>query len=388
MAPDARFECHRCGACCLRTQGVELLPGDRERIERHDWAGEGGRLAKGFLEPRFPNQEATTPERLRAQDGRCIFLDPDNLCRIEKRLGHAAKPARCRAFPLRFASTPRGIHVSVSPECQSQHRVYADGPPVEVTDELRELARQMPRLLVIGKAFVFREGEPPRLGWDDVYAVLEDAAAQVIPPRSSEREAGPRGGAAADDEPLHALPLALQRAVRRAGGGALGGAIPKTPWKHEGPPDVPFYQCLDYLGKEVGPIARQQGLGRMAGAFAELRRYQAWRRAAVELDAAAAGAPGKFLRHVLRALILELRPVQLGQVVAGLGSALYLALATGVAAVKRAEVERRGAKVDAADVNLAADEAAQLYRLRPFVDALIPCSLALERLVYDAPPAA
>lgn len=363
VQPGARFECHRCGACCRRELGVEVSEAEVARYADVDWRPEGTRFEAGYVvRDKGPDGERL---RLRTVEGRCIFLDKDELCIIHKRLGYAGKPTRCRAFPLRFASTPGGVQASVSPECQGLHRSYLEGPLVAEQPDLRELAEASPRLMIVGSRFILCNGRPPELGWDDVQAVLEDAAAQA---------AADGGG----DSPVLELPWAVRRAVVRA----LGGPPPPTPWEFEGPPDVPFYQCLDYAGEHLAPLAGRYGLSLIGSALAVMRRYHVWKSAAEALDPAGAA----YLRHVLACLISELRPLQLGQVAAGLGSALYLAMGCAAGAAKIAEVERGGdARPTAAEVGRVADEAAELYRLRETVEVMDRHLLAFERLVFDAP---
>ena len=95
MIPDlSSFRCRRCGACCR-------IPGGLVRLRE----GESAALAAalGMDERTFLDEHTLlAPDRrslvLRDHaDGSCEMLGEDGLCRV-----HAAKPAQCREFPLRW----------------------------------------------------------------------------------------------------------------------------------------------------------------------------------------------------------------------------------------------------------------------------------------------
>jgi Fe-S-cluster containining protein len=113
-SPFARTKCAcaECVACCKRQPGP-LAPGDFERIadhlgespaeaERHFCASPGaiirtldGRIARvGTITPRF-------------EDGRCVFLGPDDRCTI-----HAVAPFGCSHFDVHMTAdeaNPRSL---------------------------------------------------------------------------------------------------------------------------------------------------------------------------------------------------------------------------------------------------------------------------------------
>ena len=101
------WDCSGCGACC-RAYHVPVTAEERGRIERQGWeqdeefqgvayfAKEGSWLAGGGYRL---NHRA---------DGACVFLGPDNRCRIHAKFGSAAKPLACRVYP--FLLVPAGDH--------------------------------------------------------------------------------------------------------------------------------------------------------------------------------------------------------------------------------------------------------------------------------------
>jgi Fe-S-cluster containining protein len=140
-ASGARFTCHACAACCRRYR-VGLSAEERDRIAAHDWRREGQRFGRGWtVEGTDPWGEPQTQLR-RRPDGACVFLDDDDLCRIHKRLGPAAKPRICRQFPFVFVAAPDGVRATVGVECLGLHRSLDDGVPLEAQRESLEALRE------------------------------------------------------------------------------------------------------------------------------------------------------------------------------------------------------------------------------------------------------
>ncbi len=121
-APDARWECRSCGACCRGIlAGVEVTAEEAARIEEVDWtavAAEEGApelLVRPVVARLLDEETGAVERRLRTVEGRCVFLDPRaNRCRIHARLGWAAKPFACRLFPLSFVEGPGGERMAAA----------------------------------------------------------------------------------------------------------------------------------------------------------------------------------------------------------------------------------------------------------------------------------
>lgn len=94
--PDpATFRCRRCGACCRVPGYVALAPGEAEAI-----AAFLGLDVYAFTE----RYTALTFNRrdlslIEGEEGRCIFLQDDNTCRIQP-----VKPEQCKGFPFLWRS--------------------------------------------------------------------------------------------------------------------------------------------------------------------------------------------------------------------------------------------------------------------------------------------
>lgn len=132
-----RWDCHQCGACC-RGSIVPLSPGELAQIQSQQWD----------QRPEFCGQPVVVREswlssgyRLaHRDDGSCVFLLPDGMCRLHKELGFEAKPLVCRMFPLQIVPRDTAALVTVRRACPS---AAADqGRPVS---EHLEFARQLAR---------------------------------------------------------------------------------------------------------------------------------------------------------------------------------------------------------------------------------------------------
>jgi hypothetical protein len=54
--------------------------------------------------------------------GKCVFLDPQQLCSIQSELGSGSKPTGCHKFPFQFCRTPDGFYVGISFYCSAAQR--------------------------------------------------------------------------------------------------------------------------------------------------------------------------------------------------------------------------------------------------------------------------
>lgn len=102
------WDCHTCGDCC-RTYAVRVTAEEKDRIEKQGW-GDTPEL-KG-VEPVVFNKQLGDFALNHTADGACVFLGPDNLCRIHAKFGEPAKPFACRLYP--FVLVPAGPQWAVS----------------------------------------------------------------------------------------------------------------------------------------------------------------------------------------------------------------------------------------------------------------------------------
>lgn len=111
-----RHACTQCGGCC---QGVRIpIYNDDERalVER----------AASHLHVDHPMDG----KALRMVQGRCVFLDERNACRIHAELGADAKPIPCRQFPLIAVQAEDGVRIGIDPASYGAWRSWRDGAPL------------------------------------------------------------------------------------------------------------------------------------------------------------------------------------------------------------------------------------------------------------------
>jgi lysine-N-methylase len=100
------WDCGGCTACC-RQYLVTVTPEERARIDAQGWENEGD-FAGVPLFVRMGGWFSSDYRLNHRPDGACVFLGPDNRCRIHARHGSAAKPLACRVYPYMFV--PAGDH--------------------------------------------------------------------------------------------------------------------------------------------------------------------------------------------------------------------------------------------------------------------------------------
>jgi lysine-N-methylase len=111
---------------------------ERRRIEALDWAGDpllAGvrrfvRFGRWWWRRWLINERA---------DGACVFLTPQNRCRIHERFGPEAKPLACRLFPFVLVPAAGHWHVGMRFACPSA--AESRGRPTSVSEpDLRQWA--------------------------------------------------------------------------------------------------------------------------------------------------------------------------------------------------------------------------------------------------------
>ena len=130
------WDCRGCSDCC-RTYHVRVSDAEMETIAKQNWSDDPA--LKG-IEPIVYDKRIGGNRLNHGNDGVCVFLGPDNRCRIHAKFGAAAKPLACRLYP--FMLIPAGDHWRVGLRYACPTSIADTGRPIaEHLDDLREYAR-------------------------------------------------------------------------------------------------------------------------------------------------------------------------------------------------------------------------------------------------------
>lgn len=161
------WSCHNCGGCCREHQ-IDITQEEKKRIDRQNWTAADGVPADRPLMVRTGGGDWRLGH---AEDGACVFLNDQGLCRIHAKFGEAAKPLACRVYPYAFHPHDRNVTVSLRFSCPSV--VQNLGENVEKQDAwLKQIARE----ILDGKQ---KELPPPpvhgdqQLDWSDTDLFLD-----------------------------------------------------------------------------------------------------------------------------------------------------------------------------------------------------------------------
>jgi len=135
------WSCHNCSGCC-RQHAIEVTSEERKRIEEQHWSSEDG-ITEGtrLMVPFGPfwNRRYRLAHR---DDGSCLFLNDEGLCKIHAKFGEAAKPLPCRIYPYAFHPDGKKVTVSLRFSCPSV--VANAGKPLhEQSRDIHEIANQV-----------------------------------------------------------------------------------------------------------------------------------------------------------------------------------------------------------------------------------------------------
>jgi lysine-N-methylase len=170
------WSCHNCSGCC-RQHLIEITEEERERILDQKWTTKDGVPDGSVVVSHRSSMWKKSWRLAHAEDGGCVFLNDDGLCRIHAKFGEAAKPLACRIYP--YALHPSGKKVTVSLRFSCPSVVANLGTPVS---ENRAELKQIERLVVPANA---DQIPPPRvnrreqLDWPDTLKIVH-ALEQLI----------------------------------------------------------------------------------------------------------------------------------------------------------------------------------------------------------------
>ncbi len=117
----------------------------------------------------------------KTEEGHCVFLDEDNLCRVHKELGFESKPRGCAQFPASFVPTPEGLFVGMSFFCTSIQE--GTGRPMEEHQEwLQEAAESaIKRFNYKGHPGTVHVVGDRHMNWADYQTLERELKSQLTP---------------------------------------------------------------------------------------------------------------------------------------------------------------------------------------------------------------
>ncbi len=165
------WDCRGCAACC-RSYHVPVTAEERKRIEGQGWEQE-----PEFKDTAYFVQEGSwlggREWRLNHRpDGACVFLGPDNRCRIHDKFGSAAKPLACRVYPFHLIPTGSEWRLGLRFACPSAAENHGR-PLAEHLAEARDYAA------LLEEASPATKNAPPMplqskqiVPWADVFRIV------------------------------------------------------------------------------------------------------------------------------------------------------------------------------------------------------------------------
>ena len=105
-----RYSCHGCGSCC-RDFTVQLTDTDLQKLHEQGW--------KERLGQEYVVQFRGHSWLKQTDDGACVFLGDNGLCKVHAEFGLEAKPLACQFFPFMLSPNVRDTHVGISFACGS-----------------------------------------------------------------------------------------------------------------------------------------------------------------------------------------------------------------------------------------------------------------------------
>ncbi len=132
--PGQKYSCHGCGACC-RDFTVQLTPLDLQKLDEQGWREQlGQEYVVQFRGHSWLKQ---------TDDGACVFLGDNGLCKVHAQFGLQAKPLACQFFPFMLSPNVRDTHVGISFACGSV--AASKGAPLQTHRlDVRRMAELLP----------------------------------------------------------------------------------------------------------------------------------------------------------------------------------------------------------------------------------------------------
>ena len=132
--PAQKYSCHGCGSCC-RDFTVQLTDADVQKLHEQGWKE---RLGQEYV-VKFRGHSWLK----QTDDGACVFLGDNGLCKVHAEFGLEAKPLACQFFPFMLSPNTRDTHVGISFACGSV--LASKGAPLQThRADVRRMSELLP----------------------------------------------------------------------------------------------------------------------------------------------------------------------------------------------------------------------------------------------------
>lgn len=133
MLEGQNYDCVMCGKCC-QSWSVPVSPEEDKRLAAVNWSEHSLRIQGGT--------SAVLNGHLRSLDSRCLFLESDGKCLMQRTSGPEIKPQVCRQFPVIAVETPDGMRFSPSFVCPAVCRNLG-GPFEKAIEPSLQMVKQV-----------------------------------------------------------------------------------------------------------------------------------------------------------------------------------------------------------------------------------------------------
>jgi lysine-N-methylase len=161
------WSCHNCGGCC-REHLIEITEDEKRRIEKQGWTQKDGIPMDRPIIQKIGSKRYRLAHK---DDGACVFLNEEGLCRIHAKFGEPEKPLACQVYP--YAFHPRGNRITTSLRFSCPSVVRNVGTALEEQQaDLQKLCRQVVsgRQTKVVPPAVHAKTELP---WEDINRFIE-----------------------------------------------------------------------------------------------------------------------------------------------------------------------------------------------------------------------
>src|SRR5258708_20640922 len=136
ISQAARHTCRRCAHSCTN-YNVMLTETEAQRLSLEVWRPLLDNVPDNMPLVVLDNGQYLLSKKA---DGRCVFLDADNLCIIHREAGARVKPTACQFFPLHAIQAPDGIHISLNTGCHRLIEMGQADAPLDRGEAMRLLS--------------------------------------------------------------------------------------------------------------------------------------------------------------------------------------------------------------------------------------------------------